>query len=195
MASIETKEGVMATTKPSWQNVTRGISHWSDDQLRGLVHDLYRLNSVNAEFLNARLLLHTGTDQLLGPYKKRMREAICPKGPWHEDVRLSDARRAISDFKKAKGDVRNTLALMLYYVQCGSDFTLEFGDVDEDFYDSMCSMVDQIKKRLLAKGSPELAAEFLPMLEHEFRRIDGQMGWGYPDEVAEQIAELRARFM
>ena len=184
----------MSTAKPSWRNVKQVMSHWSDDQLRGLIQDLYRLNSVNADFLHARLLSDTGADNLLDPYKRRIREAICPEEPWHEDVRLSDARRAINDYKKAKGDVRNMLALMLYYIQCGNDFTLEFGDINEAFYDSLCSMLDQIKKKLLAEQSPELAAEFLPILEHEFKRIDGQMGWGYPDEVGEQIAELRAHF-
>ncbi len=184
----------MAASKPTWRDVKQAISHWSADQLRGLVQDLYRLNSVNADFLHARLLADTAGDQLLDPYKRRIREAICPEEPWHEDVRLSDARRAISDYKKAKGDVQNLLTLMVYYVQCGNDFTLEFGDIDEAFYNSLCSMVDQIKKRLLAEGSAELAAEFLPMLEQEFRRIDGEMGWGYPDEVGEQIAALRAHF-
>jgi hypothetical protein len=184
----------MATTKPSWRNVKQAISHWSDDQLRGLVQDLYRLNTINADFLHTRLLPDTGKDQLLAPYKKRIREAISPEEPWHEDVRLSDASRAISDYKKAKGDVRNLLTLMVYYVQCGNDFTLEFGDINEAFYDSLCSMVDQIKKRLIAEEDAEIAAEFLPMLEQEFKRIDGQMGWGYPDEVEEQIAELRSHF-
>ena len=184
----------MSTTKPSWRNVKQVISQWSDQQLLGLVQDLYRLDVANANFLHARLLPDAGDDHLLDPYRKRIREAICPDDPWVEDVRLSDARRAISDYKKAKGDARNMLTLMLYYVQCGNDFTLEFGDINEAFYDSLCSMVDQIKKRLLAEQSPDLAAEFLPLLEQEFRRIDGQMGWGYPDEVREQLDELRTHF-
>ena len=37
-------------------------------------------------------------------------------------------------------------------------------------------------------------AKFIPVLEHEFQRIDGQMAWGYPDEFGEQVAELRERF-
>jgi len=183
----------MAETKPSWRNVKQVISQWSDDQLRGLVQDLYRLNSNNADFLHARLL-EDASDHGLGPYKKRIRKAICPTEPWTQDIRLSEGRKAISDYKKAKGDVRNLLTLMIYYVQCGNDFTLEFGDINEAFYDSLCSMVDQIKKRLLAEQDTDLASEFLPMLEHEFTRIDGQMGWGYPDEVGEQIAELRGHF-
>jgi hypothetical protein len=83
---------------------------------------------------------------------------------------------------------------MVYYVQCGNDFTLEFGDIDETFYDSLCSMIEGIKDRLLTEDDEALASEFLPLLVREFERIDGQMGWGYPDEVSDHIEELRGRF-
>lgn len=83
---------------------------------------------------------------------------------------------------------------MVYYVQCGNDFTLEFGDIDENFYDSLCSMVEGIKQRLLVDDDRDLASEFLPMLVREFERIDGQIGWGYPDELDDHIAELREHF-
>jgi hypothetical protein len=71
---------------------------------------------------------------------------------------------------------------------------LEFGDIDETFYNSLCSMLDQVKKQLMSGNDPKLADDFIPVLEHEFQRIDGQMGWGYPDEFGEQVTELRERF-
>lgn len=83
---------------------------------------------------------------------------------------------------------------MVYYVQCVNDFTLEFGDIDENFYDSLCSMVEGIKVRLLVEDDGDLASEFLPMLVREFERIDGQVGWGYADELGDHIAELREHF-
>jgi hypothetical protein len=83
----------MAATKPSWRDVKQAISHWSEDQLRGLVQDLYRLNTANADFLHARLLPDTADDQLLDPYKRRIREAICPEETWHEDVLLTKPNR------------------------------------------------------------------------------------------------------
>ena len=55
-------------------------------------------------------------------------------------------------------------------------------------------MLDQVKKQLIAGNDPTLAAEFIPVLDREFQRIDGQMGWGYPDEFGELVAELRERF-
>ena len=79
-------------------------------------------------------------------------------------------------------------------MQCGNDVTLEFGFIDEGFYDSLCSMVEAIKDRLLTEDDKVLAAEFVPLLVREFERIDGEMGWGYRDEVADHITDLREHF-
>ncbi|WP_099828266.1 hypothetical protein [Oceaniglobus indicus] len=184
----------MTTNEPSWKDIKPLISGWSDKQLVGLVQDLYRLSPENVAFLNARLLQHSAPKQTLTPYKKRIRAAVSPNDPWKQDVRLSEGRKAISEFRKANGNARDTLALMTYYVQCGNDHTLEFGDIDERFYDSMCSMVRQIKDRLLKEQDQKLADDILPLLEKEFERIDGQMGWGYPDEFGDHVDDLREVF-
>jgi hypothetical protein len=108
---------------------------------------------------------HSAPKQTLAPYNKRIRAAVSPNEPWKQEVRLFEGRKAISEFRKANGNVQDTLALMICYVQCGNDFTLEFGDIDERFYDSMCSMVSQIKDRLLKEQDHELVDEILPLLE------------------------------
>lgn len=184
----------MTTAEPTWRRVKKAVSELRDGQLTDLVRDLYRLSDENAAFLPARLLHDVELVQTLEPYKQRIQKAVSPRNPWKQYVRLSEGRKAISDYKKANGNVRDLLALMSYYVQCGNDFTLEFGDIDEAFYDSLCSMVEQIKDLLLAEQSSELALEFLLLLEHEFQRIDGQIGWGYPDQVGDQVEELRQNF-
>ena len=184
----------MTTAEPTWRRVKKAVSELRDGQLTDLVRDLHRLSDENAAFLHARLLHDVELVQTLEPYKQRIQKAVSPRKPWKQYVRLSEGRKAISDYKKANGNVRDLLALMSYYVQCGNDFTLEFGDIDEAFYDSLCSMVEQIKDLLLAEQSSELALEFLLLLEHEFQRIDGQIGWGYPDQVGDQVEELRQNF-
>ena len=184
----------MTAKKPTWRDVKKVIGQWPSDDLVGLLQDLYRFDAANADFLHVRLLSASTGEDGLAPYKERIRKAVSPAQPWKQDVRLAEGRKAISDYKNANGDVRGVLRLMMYYVQCGNDFTLEFGDIDEAFYDSLCSMVAGIKERLLAESDATLATEFLPMLVKEFERIDGQMGWGYPDEVGDHIDELRGRF-
>jgi hypothetical protein len=184
----------MPSNKPTWRDVKQVIRDHERDQLISLIQDLYRLNSSNADFLNARVLGGVGAAASLDSYKKRIRTAICPDQPWKQEVKLRDGRKAISDFRKASGDVRSVIELMAFYLQCGNDFTLDFGDIDGAFYDSLCSMLDQMVKLMLSENDPALASEFIPVLEKEFARIDGQMGWGYPDEFGEQVALLRSHF-
>ncbi len=90
---------------------------------------------------------------------------------------MSEGRKAINDYKKAIGDVSGALRLMVYYVQCGNDFTLEFGDIDKALFDSVYAIVEGVQKRPLTEADNALASEFLTLLEQEFERIDGQMGW------------------
>jgi hypothetical protein len=130
----------------------------------------------------------------LNPYMTRIQRAISPKQPWKENVKLAAGRKAISDFKKANGNIRDTLTLMIYYVKCGNDFTLEFGDIDASFYDSLCSMFSSVVQTLIKQQDQALFAEFSPLLEAELAHVDGQIGWGYPDELSNRLADLRDAF-
>ena len=58
----------------------------------------------------------------------------------------------------------------------------------------MASMFGKITHMLLSQSDQKLADEFLPKLEAEFNRVDGQMGWGYPDELSDHVGELRDAF-
>lgn len=80
---------------------------------------------------------------------------------------------------------------MFYYVKCGNDVTLEFGDMDEAFYNSMGSMFGSIVKKLSAQADPKLAATWLDRLEKEHRRV-ADTGWGYGDELADYLEDLRS---
>ena len=184
----------MSGPKTSWKDIKPVLSGFSSTQLLGLVQDLYRFNEQNASFMHTRFLSDHSQGDHLAIYKKRIQQAINPKQRWKQGVRLAEGRRAISDFKKANGNISDTLTLMVYYVKCGNDFTLEFGDIDESFYDSLSSMFSKIVEVLLGQKNQDLIAEFLPKLEAEFHRIDGKMGWGCPDELADCLAELRNGF-
>ena len=184
----------MSGAKTSWKDIKPVLSGFSSTQLLGLLQDLYRFSEHNASFMHARFLSeHTQTDHL-AVYKKRIQQAVNPNQPWNQGIHLAEGRKAISDFKKANGNIRNTLILMVYYVKCGNDFTLEFGDIDEAFYNSLGSMFYKIIQILIAQNDKDLVAEWLPMLEAEFHRIDGTVGWNYPDELSDYLAELRDTF-
>jgi hypothetical protein len=80
----------MNNSKKSWKDVKPVLSGFSSVQLLGLVQDLYRLNAGNASFVHARFLSENTNEGHLEPYKKRIQQAICPKQPWKQYVKLAD---------------------------------------------------------------------------------------------------------
>jgi hypothetical protein len=98
---------------------------------------------------------------------------------------LSRGRKAISDYKKATNDAMGTLDLMVYYVECGTQFTVDYGDIDEAFYASLESMFTQVVKTI-QHSNQETIDRFLPRLRGLVRQAQG-IGWGYYDTIAETL--------
>ncbi|MGH1484433.1 MAG: hypothetical protein ACRBM6_38195 [Geminicoccales bacterium] len=181
----------MAKTKCSWKDLKPVVEEFPAKDLLGLVQDLYRFSADNRDFLHTRFLSRGRPSQEdLKPYKRRIRLALCPDDPWKHAVKLSAGRKVIRDFKKAHGDLGATLELMLHYVRCGNDFTLQFGDVDTSFYQSMMSMFGDIVTTLNQQRDPALVREFVPKMTAEIKRVEGAVGWGYADALRDWIAEL-----
>lgn len=183
----------MSNKKPTWKDVKQILAEMEAPQLCGILQDLYRFSSENKAFFYSRFLSNQDGSDHLETYKVRIRKAICPKEPWKQDVQLSAGRKAIAEFKKANGNLSDLLRLTLYYVTCGNDFTLEFGDIDESFYDSMVSMFARLVQTLIKQKDKTLVSDFLPQLEAEFKRVEW-MGWGYGDGLKELLGDLKQAF-
>ncbi|QOL82641.1 hypothetical protein [Pseudooceanicola spongiae] len=80
---------------------------------------------------------------------------------------------------------------MFYYIKCGNEVTLEFGDMDETFYNSMGSMFGAIVEKISVQADPELTTTWLDRLEKEYQRVV-DTGWGYGDELAGYLEDLRS---
>src|SRR4029077_20591495 len=98
-------EGFMAVVRsknisPSWSDVKTALMDFDGAGLRGLVQDLYAASIDNRAFLHARLGL--GHDQLQ-PFKASISRYISPKPMKGRPVSVSNAKKAIADYKKAIG--------------------------------------------------------------------------------------------
>ena len=68
----------------------------------------------------------------------------------NKPIQLSTAKKAISEYSKAVGDAKGETELMTYFVECGNKFTVEFGDIDEGFYDALLRMYARAIKKVLS---------------------------------------------
>jgi hypothetical protein len=170
-----------------WQNIHRQLDDWSKPALVTLVKDLYDASPDNRDFLLARFQADEDIGAALEKYRHKIVEQFFPA---HGDgkLKLAEARKAIRDYRKATGNLTGTIDLMLTYVENGTEFTHEFGDINESFYNSLESVLTEMAQLLMREGT-----ELYPRFRERIRRLatlaDG-IGWGYGDAVRDQVYQL-----
>ena len=169
-------------TRHSWRDIRSVLTEASRKDLLGLVGDLYALRKENRDFLHARFIQDGNT---LAPYKETIERNISPAEPWKHPVKLSLARKAISDYRRAVGDPAGIAELMLFYAECGVRYTLEFGDIDERFYSSVVGVFSDGLKAL-NRCSPDVVSKLLPRFETAVQSTDS-MGWGFHDGLRDAL--------
>jgi hypothetical protein len=166
-----------------WSEVRTVLATQGPAQVLAVVRDLYELGGENRDFLNARCLAAANR---LEPYKRTIGAAIYPDVYRGKTVRVSAARKAISQYTKATEDHAGTLELMVYFVERGNQFTVNFGDIDEGFYSSLSSMFGCILE-MLKRSDAESVESLVPRLI-AIRDAANGIGWGYHDYLREALS-------
>src|SRR6185503_12496209 len=109
----------------------------------GLVHDLYAASKDNQVFLHARFGL--GED-VLAPYKKTIGRFLWPDVLRHQNVSVSKAKQAISDYKKAVGELTGVSELTVYYCEQAAGFCQDIGYQDEGYFNALVRVFEQAIK-------------------------------------------------
>ena len=148
---------------------------------------LARSSTANRTFLDARIQADMGGGAAIEIYRKLIVEQFYPKRGFGK-LKLAEARKAIRDYKKATGNVEGTIELLLTYLENGNEFTCEFGDIDAPFYDSLCSVMDELAALLKSEG-PAAYAKVSERLDHVATKANG-IGWGYGDHINGGVEEL-----
>jgi hypothetical protein len=131
---------------------------------------------------NSKLKNFSAND-ILKPYKDIIQKSLYPK--MGNSVSLSTGKSALQAYKKTANCADGTLELMMFYVECGNNFTVDFGDIDEQFYYNLETMfqkvVDQVKN-----SNQKVINNYLPRLKKVVKDADG-IGWGYYDCIEESL--------
>ena len=162
----------------TWSQIKAKLSGVSQQELLDIIRDLYKLNSDNKVFLSSHLQIGDPRD-LSEPYRRKIRNEFYPDRGFPK-LNLGAARKALNDFKKASADPKAVADLMAYYVEQGIQCTLQYGDIDEAFYNSLEPVFSDAIEIITKTGDAEIIAEFYPRLEQIVWDTSG-MGWGFHD--------------
>ena len=178
-----------AAKKPrGWKAVWQQLAAWDKPALLALVKALYEAAGVNRDLIDARC--HPEEEfsgRTLEKYRGKIVEQFFPARGFGK-LRLNEARKAIRDYRKATGNLPGTAELLMTYVENGTRFTREYGDIDERFYASMESALEELAALLRGK-----ARDLYPQVRERLAQV-GQMadgiGWGYGDFVTDLVDRL-----
>jgi len=166
--------------KPTWSDVKAPVSKFDQKDLIKLIEDLYRFSKENQTFLHTRFRVG---DDPLEPYKKTIDKCLYPDIFDKEPIQISKAKKAISDYSKAIGEPLGETELMVFFVERGNAFTVDYGDIDEGFYDSLNRMYKRAIKKVLSLPEVQRSA-FQDRLE-KIMTSSSNIGWGYHDMLYE----------
>ena len=103
---------------------------------------------------------------------------------------LGEARKAIRDYRKATANIAGTAELLMAFVENAARFTREYGDIDERFYTSVESVLEELAA-LLRTEAPDLYPQFRDRLARVEQMSSGT-GWGFHDFIADVVNSLEA---
>lgn len=173
-----------------WTAIRQQIKLWPRDALLGLIKDLHDVSAENRDFLQARFQAGEENSAALERYKKRIVEQFFPKRG-DGKLNLPEARKAIRDYAKAAGDDAGVIELMLTFVESGTDFTMEFGDIDGPYYVALMRVLEDLAERMV-KQAPALYPRFRERFL-KLREYSDQIGWGYGDCLDDRIGFLEEK--
>ena len=178
----------MSEKKPTgWRAVRGQLDDWAKPALIALVKDLYDASPETRDFLQARFQAEENDGAALQKYRRKIVEQFFP-ARGDGKLKLAEASKAIRDYRKATGNLAGTIDLMLTYVENGTEFTYQFGDINESFYDSLESVLNEMAQLFLREGS-----EHYPRFQERVVRLTTHarsLGWGYGDALRDQVGLL-----
>jgi hypothetical protein len=168
-------------------DLKKELKQLDQKELIELVCTLYKSNPKNKELISANFLVDQYKMDTLEKYKHDMYQMFFPKNI-NKSLSLKSAKSLITEFKKI-GDKEMVLDLMLFYVECGTEYTNMYGDINEAFYNSIASVFDDFVIGLNDYDSHSAYMKFEDRIERLISKAV-HVGWGFGDYIIDTAYEI-----
>ena len=165
-----------------YTEMKKTLERFDKKELIRLIIELAKLKKYNMEWLEIEFQKPDELPELLKYYKMKISKAL-------DSNDFTAAKKAITDFKKASPDRENLIDIMIYYVEQGTEITLDCGDMYEDFYTRLENVYIETIKLLNEWGDTKRIEKFRPRLETLVDKTE-DVGWGYHEVLWDWCDEL-----
>lgn len=161
----------------------------SRDELLELLIESYKTIPLLKEHINVKYGSRDNIVKILEAYKDKIYNVFFPKD-MKTQFKISDAKKAVNEFKKLCSSEELTIELMLYYVEMGIDFTNTYGDINEAFYNSVAAMYEAVVSAINKQDDSEIYNNLKDRLKAVVENANG-MGWGVHDELSDIYWQMK----
>ncbi len=165
------------------------------NELIEIIGELIKFSPKNKQFIEIFLSGSEDIDleRIVREAKEKIHIYIYGKTPTSGNyLKLREAKKVISEHSKIlKAYPLQIADLKLYYVEICNVFTAEFGDINEQFYDSVVNSFLNFCNFVIKHE--ELYTEFRDRIEQLSDDFQG-IGWGYTDAMSDLYYNLRSHF-
>ena len=157
------------------------------EELVKIISDLFKTNKTAEARLNLLFLGEEYGNALLEKYKKQLCKIFNPSNIVRTGFSLEKAQQILSDFADMCGDGRWYGDLALYFAECATDFTMSYGDINEEFYDALGDAYRDAVT--IARRDEEMYKLWKNRLEYIYHEFSG-FGWGMDDFITEEYYSM-----
>ncbi len=165
------------------RELKKEINSMQKNELMAIIIDLYRKVPLAKEILDESYG-YTNPDIIFQKYKKQIIDEFFPEKGLGK-LRYANIREAITKFNKISKDSGYMAELLFTHVRCGIDFTNEYGDIDERFYENI---VKSLERFLVHISENDLLKKYKDQCFGFIDETEG-IGWGFHDEIASLVYE------
>ena len=148
-------------------------------ELTKIILDTYSNNKDAKEYLDY-IVSPNEKEQFLKA-KKIIEEEYFPEKTFPPKSRLSVAKKAIRDFSRLNPSPEREAELLIFLVEQGCEFTNEYGDMEESFYESM---ENNFERALKFMHKHDLLEKFKEDAENCLE-LASVCGYGFYDELVD----------
>lgn len=155
------------------------------EQVIDVLLELYDARKEAKDYLEFYLAPNSTAE--LEKRKKEIKKEFFPERGFSEKPSFIKCRRVISDFQKMHSSPADVADLMLFYIEQGCEYTITYGDMWEQYYDTL--------ERNFAKAIDfiflnQLLANYTERIERIIQSVS-HCGWGFYDCLQDIYGDYR----
>lgn len=155
------------------------LTNLSEAELRGEIVELFKLFPGVKEYYKVKLD-PAGEKDIVEKYKKIIKDEFFPDRGFGK-LRYSIMKKALDDFRKISRSPENIAELMISHTEYGVEFTNEYGDIDERFYNNIEGMYEKALQFIFKEHLDKQYSDRLRRIMED----GGGIGWGFSDGLCD----------